>query len=143
MMARQGSGPEGRLAGDRRGTALIEFAILLPVLLAFVMGSACYGTWFLTAHTVQQAANEGARAAVAGLSAAERRTLAEGRARAVLADAGGYRGERARTDVTEAGDTLTLAVRYDASDNPVLSLPFVPKPPAVIVRRGTILLGGL
>ncbi|HSI16265.1 MAG TPA: TadE family protein, partial [Sphingomonas sp.] len=51
-----------RLAVDLRGVAVVEMAIVLPVLLVILMGIVTYGSWFLTAHSVQQVANDAARA---------------------------------------------------------------------------------
>ena len=68
-----------RLAGlppDHRGVAVVELALTLPVLLALLMGIVGFGDYFLTAHLVQQAANDAARASLAGIAAAERKSIA-------------------------------------------------------------------
>lgn len=57
------------------GTVLIEAAIALPLLIMLLFGIVIYGNWFMTAHSLQQAANDAARAAVAGLDANERSVL--------------------------------------------------------------------
>jgi Flp pilus assembly protein TadG len=58
------------------GTAAIEFALVAPVFLAILFGIIVYGIYFTTWIAVTEAASEGARASVAGLSAAERTSLA-------------------------------------------------------------------
>jgi Flp pilus assembly protein TadG len=65
-------------AGFRRdeGVAAVEFAIIAPVFLMILFGIIVYGIYFATWIAVTEAASEGARAAVAGLSAAERIQLA-------------------------------------------------------------------
>ncbi|NWP29106.1 pilus assembly protein, partial [Escherichia coli] len=60
---------------ERRGAAAIEMALSLPVLLLLICGIVTYGGWFLCANSVQQAANEAARAAIGGLDPNERAAL--------------------------------------------------------------------
>lgn len=50
-----------RRFGNRKGVAMIEFALILPLLLAFVGGTIDFGIAFFVSHTVQNAAREGAR----------------------------------------------------------------------------------
>ena len=64
------------LVKDRRGVAVIEFALVLPLLALLLLGVSAYGQYFLLAHSVQQMANDAARATIAGLSQSERVTLA-------------------------------------------------------------------
>ncbi|GAA3263164.1 hypothetical protein GCM10020258_28240 [Sphingomonas yabuuchiae] len=45
-------------------------------MLTMLMGIVSFGEYFLTAHLVQQAANDAARAALAGMSATERKGIA-------------------------------------------------------------------
>ena len=54
------------LARGERGAAIVEMALVLPLLLALLMGILVYGQYFMLAHNVQQAANDGARAAMRG-----------------------------------------------------------------------------
>jgi Flp pilus assembly protein TadG len=58
------------------GVTAIEFAIIAPVFLAILFGMIVYGIYFATWIAITEAASEGARAAVAGLSSAERTSLA-------------------------------------------------------------------
>jgi len=69
------------LAGVRtdQGTAAIEFAIIAPVFLLMLMGIVVYGVYFATWIAITEAASEGARASVAGLSTSERVSLATAR----------------------------------------------------------------
>jgi Flp pilus assembly protein TadG len=52
--------------GWRRGTASVEFALVLPVLLALLFGIIEFGFLFKDQICVQQVAREGARAAAVG-----------------------------------------------------------------------------
>ncbi len=136
----------GRIATmlvDTRGSMVIEFAALLPILLMLIFGITSYAWWFLIANGVQQAANDGARAAIAGLDATERRTLAIAKATDNLRALGRYDMRQTSMTVSESAGQLTLSVSYDASRDGNLRLPFVPSPPNRVVQRATILLGGL
>src|SRR3546814_14346285 len=64
------------LAREERGAAIVEMALVLPLLLALLMGVLVYGQYFMLAHNVQQAANDGARASIVGLDAADPRAVA-------------------------------------------------------------------
>ena len=65
-----------RFTASRAASAAVEFAIVGPVLLLLMSGIFTYGGYFLTAHTVQQLANDAARASIAGLDDTERLALA-------------------------------------------------------------------
>ena len=56
----------GSLKTDRRGQALVEFVLVLPVLLLLLIGIITYGLYIAAAATVQQAARVGARSAAIG-----------------------------------------------------------------------------
>src|SRR3546814_14946361 len=64
------------LAREERGAAIVEMALVLPLLLALLMGVLVYGQYFMLAHNVQQAANDGARASIVGLDPADRSHVA-------------------------------------------------------------------
>jgi len=63
---------------DNRGAAALEFAILAPVCLLFMVGMLAYGIYFGAAHSLQQLAADAARTSVAGLDPAERQSLVAG-----------------------------------------------------------------
>ncbi|MEJ8631645.1 TadE/TadG family type IV pilus assembly protein [Sphingomonas sp. I4] len=67
-----------------RGVAAVEMALVLPFLLALLMGIVSYGDYFLTAHLVQQAAHDAARASLAGMNATERKSIAVDTAKRML-----------------------------------------------------------
>lgn len=48
----------------RRGNAIMEAALVLPILLALSFGTVEFGYFFYVKHTLQGAAREGARAAI-------------------------------------------------------------------------------
>lgn len=130
-------------ARDRRGVAVVELALTLPVLLTLMFGILTGGSWLALSHAVQQGANEGARAAIAGLTQAERATIATDTARAALRQSYGIDAADVAVTVNDDGARIAVAVRYDGSANPLLSLPIMPAPATVIERRASIVLSGL
>ncbi|HET8613452.1 MAG TPA: TadE/TadG family type IV pilus assembly protein [Sphingomonas sp.] len=130
-------------ARDARGTAVVELAITLPILLTLIMGILAYGDYFLVAHSVQQAANDAARAAIAGLDAAERASIAASTVETTLRRQGLLDPALAATSVDDDGSTLVVRLAYDDSADPLLHLSFVPTPDPRIRRSAAIRLGGL
>jgi Flp pilus assembly protein TadG len=128
---------------DRRGAAIVEFAILLPVLILIMLGMLSYGQYFLLAHSIQQLANDAARATVAGVTPAERLTIAGAtvtREKASLPEAA---SAAITTAVDEATEKVTVRVRLDASNTPLFRNTIVPLPDAVIERRAVVRPGGI
>ncbi len=128
---------------DRRGVAVVELALTLPVLLTLMFGILTGGAWLSMSHAVQQSANEGARAALVGLTQNERAALATDAARTTLARTYGVSANAVTVTVQDDGQKLTVTTRYDGSANPLLSLPIMPAPAKTIERRTTMLLTGL
>lgn len=132
-----------RLGGDTRGTAAIEMAIVLPVLLLLVFGIVTYGSWLAISHSVQQAANEGGRAALGGLTVDERASLARSTANDVLVRTLDINASKVAVSVQDDGATLIVDVVYDAAGNPLLMLPIIPAPSTRIERKTVMKLTGL
>ncbi len=131
-----------RLHGDAAGVAVVEFALLAPMMLLILLGTLAYGGYFWMAHSVQQLANDAARASLAGLTPAERRDIATATVASGLAGVADLSPARAQVTVEEAGDRLTVRVSYDTAGTPFLSLGFVPLPDSTIRRRAAVVLGG-
>jgi Flp pilus assembly protein TadG len=77
-----GSPPVG-LSHDS-GLAAMEFALIAPLFLMLIFATALFGVYFGTWLAVSNAASESARAAVAGLSNAERAGLARTTAQTIF-----------------------------------------------------------
>lgn len=123
------------------GGAAVEFALVGPILVLLLMAMTVYGGWFWLAHGVQATASEAARAAIGGLDAAERETLA----RAAVADPAGGGLDAARTTVRVVSDAqaIRVEVRYDTTGHPVMALTgLVPSPPRVIEKAAVVRVGG-
>lgn len=122
---------EAHLAREERGAAIVEMALVLPLFLALLMGVLVYGQYFMLAHSVQQAANDGARAAIVGLDAADRRSVAM---RAVGRSLQTVIGTHS-VAVSETTDAVTVSVTFTAPRNSILRSSFVPSPGEVIRAR--------
>ena len=110
------------LVRETRGAAIVEMALVLPLLLALLMGVLVYGQYFLLAHSVQQAANDGARAAIVGLDAADRRAVA---ARAVARSLQVVGGTHS-VAVSETSEAVTVAVTFTVAPESFLRSAIVP-----------------
>lgn len=128
---------------DARGTAAVEFALILPMLLILVVGIVGYGGYFWLAHGLQQLANDSARAAVGGLAAQERSTLARESFDDDLRQYPGLAAERANLTLVETANGFTVQVTYDASQSPFwVFASIVPMPSSTITRTASARLGG-
>jgi Flp pilus assembly protein TadG len=132
-----------RFARCTRAAPAVEFAMLLPLFLVLVFGIVVFGAYLTMVHGVQQLAAEAARSSVAGLSEVERVSLAENY---VTTNAGSYPLLQPRhltvSAATSGSDVFVVTVNYDASDNVIYTLPFVPAPPSTIIRSAAIPFGG-
>ncbi|WP_253200953.1 TadE/TadG family type IV pilus assembly protein [Sphingomonas quercus] len=128
------------LKRNEKGAAAVEFALVAPVLLAMLAGIVAYGGWFWMAHYLQQAANDGARAALAGLTASERQTIANATVLADLATAGNLDPAKAAVSVEETSETVVIRIRYDARNNPFFAFRLIPMPPRTIRASAAVRL---
>lgn len=118
---------------DQRAAAIVEMALVLPLLLTLMTGILVYGQYFRLAHSVQQAANDGARAAIVGLDPADRRGIAERAVDRSLTSIAGLEARNRSITVSETADAITVAVAYAVPPASLLRSTFVP-PPANVIR---------
>jgi hypothetical protein len=129
-----------------KGAAAIEFALIAPALIMLMFAIMVYSTYFAAFLGVRQAAAEGARAALAGLSTGERTTLAVARAQQVLDEYGLMLSAGSQPDI-EAGvgpsGSFKVEISYDISGSPImrygaiLPLPNPTITASVIVSNGS------
>src|SRR3546814_16179403 len=112
------------LAREERGAAIVEMALVLPLLLALLMGVLVYGQYFMLAHNVQQAANDGARASIVGLDTADRSAVATRAVARSLQAVGGTHG----VAVSETSAALTVPVPYTPPRESLPRTRVVPSP---------------
>lgn len=135
-----------RVLACQKGMAALEFALIAPALLMLVFAIIIYSFWFSALLGVRHAAAEGARAAMAGLSASERATLARTRAQAVIDGYGTLLSSGGTPDIQAQADGTGLfkvQVRYDMSGSALMRYGnFIPLPSTtlgatVIVTNGS------
>jgi Flp pilus assembly protein TadG len=120
-----------RCLADRSGAASIELAIgMLPLVVAIV-GGVTYSGVLAAWLTMNHAASEGARAAIAGLTTCERQTLAETKTQSALVFAALSQHAAVSAAVTEADVQVQITLDYGA--NP-LTPAFLPVPDTLTVR---------
>jgi Flp pilus assembly protein TadG len=102
-----------------------------------------FGKYLLTAHIVQQAANDAARAAIAGLDEGERETIARRTVDHVLAAGGVLEPGHASISSDEQGGMMVINVAYDISRDPLMHLPLAPSPGNTVVSQAVIVLSEL
>jgi len=127
----------GRLLREQRGTAAVEFAILLPVLCALILGMIDYGYFFFLNSTVVNAAREGARAGVViTTNATDAENTAEAVATRYLA--------AANIGIGGCLNCATVVATYDGSNDLQMTVtidPFTPLtgflPPSALPARAT------
>lgn len=98
---------------DETGLAAVEFALIAPVFLVLLFGLVIYGLHFGAWLAVNQAAAEGARASIAGMSNDERKELAEKAAIAVLSAYGPILGS---IESCETGQSCVITAEASSSD---------------------------
>ena len=131
------------LVADLRGGVAVEFAILGPAFLLLLCGIIGWGGYFWLAHAVQQVTNDAARAALAGLDASERQSLATATVAAENGDYANLKLASANVTVDSLSDRFTVKVDYDAADSPFwVFSKIVPMPPTRISRQAAVRLGG-
>jgi Flp pilus assembly protein TadG len=105
-----------RTKSDRRGTVVVEFAIVAPVFFLFIIASFEFARLNVIRHTADNAAYEAARhAMVPGATSAE----AVDKANSIL-NIVGTRGARVTIDPTTLGpndDTVTVTVEVPLAQN--------------------------
>lgn len=127
-----------RLLSDGRGSVLVEAAFALPLLIALLFGILIYGSWFMTAHSLQQAANDAARAAVAGLTSTERRALVD---QSIAASRVAFPSPGAQAITVSAGENsgyYTVTLSYALSNAPLLAASSFLTPASTLQRSAVV-----
>lgn len=135
--------PPYRFAACRRGSAAIEFAFVGPMLILLLMGMVVYGGWFWLAQSLQSLAADSARAAMGGLDAAERQSLATAFVTDQARAGAGLDPALILVQVDSDTQAIRVHLSYDAHAHPILMLAGpLPKPPTTIERTAVVRVGG-
>lgn len=97
---------------NQKGQALVEFAIILPLLLLLIMGIIQFGMIINAYLSIQNAAREGARAGILGSSDTEIESIMINTLPALNADSLIVNITPSEAD-RSSGDPLTVNVRYN------------------------------
>lgn len=129
------------------GAAAVEFALISTLFLMMIAGIVQFSLAFNALSGVQQLTAEAARAAVAGLSASERDSIARG---FVSERAAGYgyletaRMTVSTSETTGADKLFTISIDYNFNNALIGGFArFVPMPPPVLRRASSIRIGGV
>jgi Flp pilus assembly protein TadG len=121
----------------------VEFAFLAPVLIFILMGITGYGGYFWMSHSVQQLADDAARAAIPGMTASERATLAKAAVAHGVTDYAQLTPSKVSTLVVDQNGRMTVRVSYDAADSfAFVARGLAPMPSDQIQRQASVQLGG-
>lgn len=96
---------------NQRGQALVEFAIIIPMLLLIIMGIAEFGMMINSYLAIQNAAREGARAGIVGSSNTDIRNM-------IVSISPSLKEKDLTIDITpsetnrKSGQTLTVKLTY-------------------------------
>lgn len=130
-----------------QGNSAVEFALLVPVLLALFAGITAFGIYLGASHNLKQLASDAARASIAGVSDQERGTLARQRVNTALADGAMFKPGTVDVQVgaDPADPTLyTVTLSFDARTLGFSGLSgLVPLPPDLIRSSVSVRKGGL
>ncbi len=131
---------------DAAGVSAVEFASVFPIFLRTVLGVLVYAIYVGVVHSVQQLAAEAARASVAGISAAERTTLAREHVQRALSGYPLIDGQALRIAAAPSAADANLFevdLTYDASRLTIFVLDgLLPLPPKEIRRQAIVRRGG-
>lgn len=132
-----------RLASERRGAVLVEAAFTLPVLILLLLGVLTWGGWFMAAHSLQEVANDAARASVAGLDALERRQIVEATVAKSVLNTGTLDPDLVTVTTGVDGDFYRVTLTYDLSKSQIFQNSLVPLPGDTINRNAIVQLSGV
>lgn len=113
----------------RRGTAAVEAALMLPMVMFMTLALVTYGWIFIKSGQINNAARQGARvAARADAEDADVQSIID----TLMANAGisGYAVDPLDVQGSPAGTimTVTITVPYAGTDVELISMPFMPVP---------------
>lgn len=127
-----------RLARDQAGAVIIEAALGLVMLIVVLVGIVTYGFWFMAAHSLQQVANEAARATLGAMDTSERDELVQRSIDNSIAQTGAIDARLLHVDTDTNEGFYTVTLTYDASNFPLFESSLIPLPSDTIRRSASI-----
>ena len=135
-----------RRYNNSKGVAALEFALVTPVFLCMVIGMICFGFYLTFLHELQELSSAAARSSVAGLSEAERDSLAQQFVTNAIARSSILNATDLTVTTATSGtpaDNYSVTVSYSLAHTPVpmlASLIAIKLPN--ISRTSTVVFGG-
>lgn len=134
-----------RFGAARRGAAALEMALVAPVLLLLLCGTAGLGLFITYVHEVQELASNASRAALGGLTAADRDSIVQSYVAAAVANsallpAGDVTCTTATGGNPASSYVVTITFSLQHTPVPVLAA-FLGLGFTTVTRSSTIMLG--
>jgi Flp pilus assembly protein TadG len=131
---------EHRLTDDGHGAVLVEAAIVLPIVIALLLGIVTYAAWFMAAHSLQEAANDAARAALAGVDGEERQQLVDESIAKSVVNTGTLNSDFVTVTTAQDDAYYSVSLRYEAGQSALFSHALIPLPADTILRTAVVQL---
>ena len=112
-------------------------------MIMLLLGAISYGIWFMAAHSVQQAANEGARAALAAIDNAERIAIVNEVVETGVLASGTVNPDGVSVQTTRSGNLFVVRVSYNMNEDLLLATSMIPLPEGPIVRSASVRLSSI
>ncbi|MGC1303909.1 MAG: TadE/TadG family type IV pilus assembly protein [Caulobacteraceae bacterium] len=133
----------GAAWANQRGSTAVEFAIVSPILIMLLFGIIVYGGYFMLSHSLQQMADDAARASIAGLTDTERSSLAQTAVNNDVQTYNYFQPALLQVNFTDQNQVLTIKLTYNASNSPFWALSgLVPMPSSTLVSSASVQIGG-
>jgi Flp pilus assembly protein TadG len=140
------AGSIGRFWHSQRGVAALEFAIVTPVMMFMVLAMICFGVYLTFLHELQELSSSAARSSVAGLSEAERNSLAQQFVTNFVAQSAILNPNDITVQTAISGSPAmdySVTVSYNLQNTPIPMLArLISVPVSNISRTSTIEFGG-
>lgn len=128
------------LAADTRAAVLVEAAFALPILIMLLLGVVTWSGWFMAAHSLQEVANEAARASVAGMDAAERQQIVEATVDKSVLQTGTLQPELVQISTGLSDEYFRVTLNYDLTKSRIFRNSLIPLPGDSIKRDALVRL---
>jgi Flp pilus assembly protein TadG len=126
-----------------RGASALEFALVAPIFCILLLGITSWGGYLWMSHSLQQLVNDSARAAVGGLDATERSSLAQAALTGEIKAFAFIDPAAATMTVQEADGAVSLTLRYNATGSPFFAINgLMPMPSPNMSLKAASRLGG-
>jgi Flp pilus assembly protein TadG len=131
-----------KLSIGETGMSAVEFALVAPIFLLFLLGIVSFGIYFGVDNCVQELAAEAVRASAPGISPTQRDQLARNY---VIQNLHAYPlliPSDVSVTTSSSGSAYQVSVSYDLSASPIFGFRLISMPSPVIERTAATENGG-